>query len=1309
MNMVKRIMGRPRLEECSPQDNALGLMHLRRLFSELCHPPRHMSQKEQEEKLYMMLPVFNRVFGNAPSSTMTEKFSDLLQFTTQVSRLMVTEIRRRASNKSTEAASRAIVQFLEVNHSEEASRGWMLLTTINLLASSGQKAVDCMTTMSVPSTLVKCLYLFFDLPHVPEVPGAAQTELPLAERRALLQKVFVQILVKLCSFVSPAEELAQKDDLQLLFSAITSWCPPHNLPWRKSAGEVLMTISRHGLSVNVVKLEQAKEDDSKDALKDLVNVVTSLTVYGVTELKPAGITTGVPFLLPGFAVPQPTGKVDSNNSLMEDQKQLAWLVMETLTVLLQGSNTNAGVFREFGGARCVHNIVKYPQCREHALLIIQQLLLSPSGDDDMGTLLGLMHSAPPTELQLKTHILKALLAVLRESHRTRTVFRKVGGFVYVTSLLVALERSLCSPPRNGWETVNQKQLFELLHTVFCTLTAAMRYEPANSHFFSTDIQYEKLADAVRLLGCFSDSKKISPATVFPSNSQPFQRLLEEELLPGDSVSPTLRHCSKLFIYLYKMATDSFDSRAEQVPPCLTHETSLPSPWGTPALPRKRHGYHLVSAPGPVLPLKQVTELKLHSGDAPLHSPDAVVIHPGAVLAMLDLLASVSCDTQPEHALDLQLAVANILQLLVHTERNQQMLCEAALHSRLLQRCSAALADEDHPLHPPLQRMFERLVSQALQPMVLRDFLRLGNPLNCGAWDKKLLKQYRVHKPSSVWYEAEMRNSMTMSMEGPDSVFAVNEDNNHYRISRSLVRSAEGSTVPLTRVKCLVSMTTPHDIRLHGSAVTPAFVEFDMSLEGFGCLFMPSLAPHNAPSNNIPASGVSDGAVVSGIGNGERLFPPPSGLTYTSWFCIERFSTPPNHHPVRLLTVVRRASSSEQHYVCLAIVLSAKDRSLTVSTKEELLNNYGNEESSFYEILPCCARFRCGDLISEGQWHHLVLVMSKGMLKNSTATLYIDGQLVNTVKLHYVHSSPGGSGSTNPPVVSTVYCYVGSPPAQRQLSTLVWRLGPTHFLEDVLPASSVSTIYELGPNYAGSFQAVYLPGKDSKAEAAAPCPVALMPEEKVSFGLSALSVSALTVAKIRKVYNKLDGKAIAKQLTVSSHENATPVKLLHNSAGHLNGPARTIGAAVIGYLGVREFVPKPVAMNLQYIGGAAATLGLVAMASDVEGLYAAVKALVCVVKSNSLASKEMERIKGYQLLAMLLKKKRPLLNSHILHLTFSLVGTVDSGHETAIIPNSIAFQDLLCDFELLLQRFRTPFTYQRADLSGARGTALGLAF
>lgn len=58
--------------------------------------------------------------------------------------------------------------------------------------------------------------------------------------------------MRLCSQPCSAEELAHKDDLALLFSAITTWCPEHNVTWRKSAGEVLMTVSRHGLSIMVV-------------------------------------------------------------------------------------------------------------------------------------------------------------------------------------------------------------------------------------------------------------------------------------------------------------------------------------------------------------------------------------------------------------------------------------------------------------------------------------------------------------------------------------------------------------------------------------------------------------------------------------------------------------------------------------------------------------------------------------------------------------------------------------------------------------------------------------------------------------------------------------------------------------------------------------------------------------------------------------------------------------------------------------------------------------------------------------------------
>lgn len=79
----------------------------------------------------------------------------------------------------------------------------------------------------------------------------------------------------------------------------------------------------------------------------------------------------------------------------------------------------------------------------------------------------------------------------------------------------------------------------------------------------------------------------------------------------------------------------------------------------------------------------------------------------------------------------------------------------------------------------------------------------------------------------------------------------------------------GGTVPLTRVKCLVSMTTPRDARMHGASVTPAFVEFDMSAEGFACLYLPSIAPQGPPTPSVVGGvvGTSEPAVIGGIGTG----------------------------------------------------------------------------------------------------------------------------------------------------------------------------------------------------------------------------------------------------------------------------------------------------------------------------------------------------------------------------------------------------------------------------------------------------------
>lgn len=84
-------------------------------------------------------------------------------------------------------------------------------------------------------------------------------------------------------------------------------------------------------------------------------------------------------------------------------------------------------------------------------------------------------------------LLQSLLICLRESHRTRTVFRKVGGFVYVMSVLVSMEGCLCEEPAPPWDEIPVSQVLNLLHMVFNTVTVAMRFEPANAKFFHLEV------------------------------------------------------------------------------------------------------------------------------------------------------------------------------------------------------------------------------------------------------------------------------------------------------------------------------------------------------------------------------------------------------------------------------------------------------------------------------------------------------------------------------------------------------------------------------------------------------------------------------------------------------------------------------------------------------------------------------------------------------------------------------------------------------------------------------------------------------
>ena len=83
------------------------------------------------------------------------------------------------------------------------------------------------------------------------------------------------------------------------------------------------------------------------------------------------------------------------------------------------------------------------------------------------------------------------------------MFRRVGGFVYLMSVLVGMEGSLAVPSPSTWASADRRAIFSLLHQTFATFATAMRYEPANAKFFYQEIAQASLAQALKMLGCFS--------------------------------------------------------------------------------------------------------------------------------------------------------------------------------------------------------------------------------------------------------------------------------------------------------------------------------------------------------------------------------------------------------------------------------------------------------------------------------------------------------------------------------------------------------------------------------------------------------------------------------------------------------------------------------------------------------------------------------------------------------------------------------------------------------------------------------------
>ena len=160
--------------------------------------------------------------------------------------------------------------------------------------------------------------------------------------------------------------------------------------------------------------------------------------------------------------------------------------------------------------------------------------------------------------------------------------------------------------------------------------------------------------------------------------------------------------------------------------------------------------------------------------------------------------------------------------------------------------------------------------------VSRSFLRLGNPLSCTINDitiEELEKEASNVGPISdmddQFFDAQTNleldkqesNTCTDDLKaGSDNLKNKLDMNSDTELSNCVKKStcdsekgvkAEtvgvnqkkyGGSLSLARIQSLVTMTTPRASNMSTVFGSPMFIEIDHSIDGFGCLFLPSVFP-----------------------------------------------------------------------------------------------------------------------------------------------------------------------------------------------------------------------------------------------------------------------------------------------------------------------------------------------------------------------------------------------------------------------------------------------------------------------------------
>ncbi|KAG6831011.1 hypothetical protein H0H92_013198 [Tricholoma furcatifolium] len=353
-----------------------------------------------------------------------------------------------------------------------------------------------------------------------------------------------------------------------------------------------------------------------------------------------------------------------------------------------------------------------------------------------------------------------------------------------------------------------------------------------------------------------------------------------------------------------------------------------------------------------------------------------------------------------------------------------------------------------------------------------------------------------------------------------------------------------------------------------------------------------------------------------------------------WLWISSF--PQSTH--RLFTI----NLSDQVVVCVSIEQDGGIRLFTSTGKEAVILS--------------------GASVQKLRWMHLTLVYYPSRTFNPTIRFFVDGVLSDTLEWAYPKAESTQSGTYT----------IGDPSNAAQMSWciasayfLTIPLGPTIpiLLCDDLPR----LVHHLGPRYAGNFQD--------------PALIKFLTYE----ASTSLNMFLSTVAS--KQPSSLSHSAVLKAV---KHGFGIPESSIGFAVTPLNarqsGPSTTV--PVNGFMGEFRtegdvFIVKVGCLDMAMwkIGGAAVALRLVQAANTQHEVSRALGVFADGLKNSWQNSEDMERLRGYEILADILRSKAHLINVTGFETLFEFLGMNFRFPDQSTVVNTVAYRAIGLDFEL----------------------------